>query len=112
MAALEPQASSLREEAADLRKRADRITDEIAEIEARIPEDSDKTVDFYKDMLTHQRQTLTDYASERGAIKAKMESIIEAEAQVAELRKQVAGIAATLNDYATLVQAFGLDGIQ
>ena len=112
VAALEPQASSLREEAADLRKRADRITDEIAEIEARIPEDSDKTVDFYKDMLTHQRQTLTDYASERGAIKAKMESIIEAEAQVAELRKQVAGIAATLNDYATLVQAFGLDGIQ
>lgn len=112
VAALEPQASSLREEAVDLRKKADSITDEIAEIEARIPEDSDKTVDFYKDMLTHQRQTLTDYAAERGAIKAKMESITEAEAQVAELRKQVAEIATTLNDYATLVQAFGLDGIQ
>ena len=82
------------------------------QIEARIPEDSDKTVDFYKDMLTHQRQTLTDYAAERGAIKAKMESITEAETQAAELRKQVAEIATTLNDYATLVQAFGLDGIQ
>ena len=112
VAALEPQASSLREEAVDLRKKADSITGEIAEIEARIPEDSDKTVDFYKDMLTHQRQTLTDYAAERGAIKAKMESITEAETQAAELRKQVAEIATTLNDYATLVQAFGLDGIQ
>ena len=69
-------------------------------------------MDFYKDMLTHQRQTLTDYAAERGAIKAKMESITEAETQAAELRKQVAEIATTLNDYATLVQAFGLDGIQ
>ena len=48
----------------------------------------------------------------RGEIKAKLQMIDEATEQIAQLRSELTEIAEKLNDYTTLVQAFGIDGIQ
>ena len=48
----------------------------------------------------------------RGEIKAKLQMIDEATEQIAALRSELTEIAEKLNDYTTLVQAFGIDGIQ
>src|SRR5699024_10893850 len=63
-------------------------------------------------ILNSRRKEVTDRATQRGTIKAKLDAISEAEAQTAKLRREVEEAAASLNDYTTLVQAFGLDGIQ
>lgn len=48
----------------------------------------------------------------RGEIKAKLQMIDEATEQIEQLRSELTEIAEKLNDYTTLVQAFGIDGIQ
>ena len=48
----------------------------------------------------------------RGEIKAKLQMIDEATEQITQLRSELTEIAEKLNDYTTLVQAFGIDGIQ
>ena len=63
-------------------------------------------------ILEAHRKTSTNYVTRRGEIKAKLDTIAEAEKQTASLRKDVESIASTLDDYTTLVQAFGIDGIQ
>ena len=70
-------------------------------------------LDVYKrQALESRRKSLTEFATQRGVIKAKLEAISEAEAQTAKLRRDIEDAAATLNDYTVLTQAFGLDGIQ
>lgn len=58
------------------------------------------------------RKTITDLTTRRGELKAKLSAIAEAEEKATELRRDVEATAIVLNDYTTLVQAFGLEGIQ
>lgn len=110
--ALAPQAEELRREAEELKQRQASAVIDATAIKGRIPEDDAAVTAALRDRLKGQRQTLNDIATERGAIKAKMDSIAEAERQTGILRHEVEEIALVLNDYTTLVQAFGLDGIQ
>ena len=59
-----------------------------------------------------QRRSLTDLATRRGQLKAKLEDIAEAETKSSELRWEAEAVGVVLSDYTTLAQAFGLDGIQ
>lgn len=65
-----------------------------------------------KQARAQARRELDEIATKRGEIKAKLERISEAEEKIVELRGEIQKTAAVLNDYTTLAQAFGLDGIQ
>ena len=84
-------------EAEDIRQRAPKAPGDVKGLRAA---------------LESRRKSLTEFATQRGVIKAKLEAISEAEAQTAKLRRDIEDAAATLNDYTVLTQAFGLDGIQ
>lgn len=113
--ALEPQVAELNREAAELEKKASEVAEMAAGIRGRLPErapaQTAQLLGLRAIRDTH-RKTLQDFATQRGAIKAKLDTIAEAEDQMKGLRREVEEIAATLNDYTTLAQAFGLDGIQ
>lgn len=109
--ALEPQIERDTADIADLKQKRAVATLEAQEIAARLPADVPNTAAL-RSSLESLRQEVTSLATERGQIAAKMASIAEAEAQIAQLRLEVDRIAGTLQDYTTLVQAFGLDGIQ
>lgn len=108
---MEPQLARMREDLDALAKKIEGATREAAEIKARIPAEAGSTAGL-RVLLDAHRKTSTDYATRRGEIKAKLDTIAEAEQQTAELRKEVESIASALDDYTTLVQAFGIDGIQ
>jgi exonuclease SbcC len=60
-----------------------------------------------------ERESYKTTLSQRvGGLNAKLESIASAEAQWKEYRDETTIVARTLNDYQTLAQAFGIDGIQ
>ncbi|MEA4901888.1 metallophosphoesterase [Desulfitobacterium sp.] len=66
--------------------------------------------------LTERRRTLTEAQNnaiaERGGIKTRLEAIADAQRQYDEYAAEVKATARSLNDYQTLAQAFGIDGIQ
>ena len=109
--ALAPQIESLQREVADLEEKWAKAQGEAIEAADRIP---DPPSGFLRldASIRMKRNTLTEIASERGAISSKLETITEAEENSAALRREAEGAAITLNDYATLAQAFGIDGIQ
>ena len=111
MEALAPQVETLDGEIERLRAKQEDAEREATEIRGRIPE---QTGGFsrLKAAVDFSRGRLTELATRRGELKAKLEAIAEAEAQGAELRKAVFAAAATLDDYTTLAQAFSIDGIQ
>lgn len=109
--AVKPQIESLKTEIDEtLQKKAIALLD-ADNIRKRI---SAPTVDAdgLRRQISAGRTTLNMNASKRGEIKAKLNAISDAEAQISDLRIQVEEIATNLQDYQTLAHAFGLDGIQ
>lgn len=109
--ALSPQIDRLTAEIEDIKKKRDKAEAEAYEIRARIPTQQNAGADTLRALITGYRRSITDYATQRGTIKAKLEAISEAEAQMAELRKSIEETAAVLDDYTILGQAFSIDGI-
>ena len=109
--ALEPQLERLRLEIAELTRKVITAHQEAEDIRQRAPK-APGDVKGLRAALESRRKSLTEFATQRGVIKAKLEAISEAEAQTAKLRRDIEDAAATLNDYTVLTQAFGLDGIQ
>ena len=109
--ALEAHLAELERDIADLAAKRAEAASSAADLLARLPA-KDNQLPGLKAIRDTHRATINDLATQRGAIKAKLESIAEAEAQTAELRKDVAATAKVLDDYTTLAAAFGLDGIQ
>ena len=112
VSSLSPVIEQMRGEITTMEAKLEAIKTEAQEIRARVPEGSDIDLGFYQISLSNLRSKANRYASERGAIKAKLEQVAEAEEQTAKLRQTVSGLASMLDDYAALAQAFGLDGIQ
>lgn len=108
---LEPQIERLRLEIAELTRKVITAHQEAEDIRQRAPK-APGDVKGLRAVLESRRKSLTEFATQRGVIKAKLEAISEAEAQTAKLRQDIEDAAATLNDYTVLTQAFGLDGIQ
>ena len=109
--ALEAHLAELERDIADLTAKQTEAASSAADLLTRLPA-KDNQLPGLKAIRDTHRATINDLATQRGAIKAKLESIAEAETQTAELRKDVAATAKVLDDYTTLAAAFGLDGIQ
>ncbi|MBS6355974.1 SMC family ATPase, partial [Oscillibacter sp.] len=109
--ALEPQIERLRLEIAELTQKVTTASQEAEDIRQRAPKAPGDAAGL-RAVLESRRRSLTEFATQRGVIKAKLDAISEAETQVVQLRREVENAAATLNDYTVLTQAFGLDGIQ
>lgn len=109
--ALAPQIRKLKAEVEELRGKSEQALREADEIAARVP-GGGNVVDRIRANIEAQRRSLTDLATRRGQLKAKLEDIAEAETKSSELRREAEAVGVVLSDYTTLVQAFGLDGIQ
>ena len=109
--ALEAHLAELERDITDLVAKRAEAASSAADLLTRLPA-KDNQLPGLKAIRDTHRATINDLATQRGAIKAKLESIAEAETQTAELRKDVAATAKVLDDYTTLAAAFGLDGIQ
>ena len=109
--ALAPQIRKLKAEVEELRGKSEQALREAEEIAARVP-GGGNVVDRIRANIEAQRRSLTDLATRRGQLKAKLEDIAEAETKSSELRREAEAVGVVLSDYTTLAQAFGLDGIQ
>ena len=109
--ALEPQIRKLKAEVEELRGKSEQALREADEIAARVP-GGGNVADRIRANIEAQRRSLTDLATRRGQLKAKLEDIAEAETKSSELRREAEAVGVVLSDYTTLAQAFGLDGIQ
>lgn len=109
--ALAPQIRKLKEEVEELRGKSEQALREADEIAARVP-GGGNVVDRIRANIEAQRRSLTDLATRRGQLKAKLEDIAEADTKSSELRREAEAVGVVLSDYTTLAQAFGLDGIQ
>ena len=109
--ALAPQIRKLKEEVDELRGKSEQALREANEIAARVP-GGGNVADRIRANIEAQRRSLTDLATRRGQLKAKLEDIAEAETKSSELRREAEAVGVVLSDYTTLAQAFGLDGIQ
>lgn len=109
--ALAPQIRKLKEEVDELRGKSEQALREADEIAARVP-GGGNVADRIRANIEAQRRSLTDLATRRGQLKAKLEDIAEAETKSSELRREAEAVGVVLSDYTTLAQAFGLDGIQ
>lgn len=109
--ALAPQIRKLKAEVEELRGKSEQALREADEIAARVP-GGGNVVDRIRANIEAQRRSLTDLATRRGQLKAKLEDIAEAETKSSELRREAEAVGMVLSDYTTLAQAFGLDGIQ
>ena len=109
--ALEPQIRKLKAEVEELRGKSEQALREADEIAARVP-GGGNVADRIRANIEAQRRSLTDLATRRGQLKAKLEDITAAEVKARELRREAEEAGVVLSDYTTLAQAFGLDGIQ
>lgn len=108
---LAPQIRKLKEEVDELRGKSEQALREADEIAARVP-GGGNVADRIRANIEAQRRSITDLATRRGQLKAKLEDIAEAETKSSELRREAEAVGVVLSDYTTLAQAFGLDGIQ
>lgn len=108
--ALAPQIRKLKAEVEELRGKSEQALREADEIAAAYGRRN--VVDRIRANIEAQRRSLTDLATRRGQLKAKLEDIAEAETKSSELRREAEAVGMVLSDYTTLAQAFGLDGIQ
>jgi exonuclease SbcC len=81
------------------------------EIRATIPTGESPTNEYTREKRDKETQK-TALAQQVGGLNGKLEAIASAEAQHDEYRAGVQETARTLNDYTTLAQCFGIDGIQ
>ena len=109
--ALAPQIRKLKEEVEELRGKSEQALREADEIAARVP-GGGNLADRIRANIEAQRRSLTDLATRRGQLKAKLDDIAEAETKSVELRREAESVGVVLSDYTTMAQAFGLDGIQ
>lgn len=109
--ALAPQVDRITAEIEEIKKKRDQAEADAHALRARIPASKYTGADRLRALISSNRKAVTDYATQRGTIKAKLEAITEAEAQMAELRKTIEKTAAVLDDYTILGQAFSIDGI-
>ena len=109
--ALASQVARLREEHAELGRKIAEAEAAAAEIRGRVPE-ADASAEALRSIVNSYREKVNGCAHHRGVISARLEDIAAAEEQIDGLRRDVEAIATTLNDYTTLAQAFGIDGIQ
>lgn len=109
--ALAPQIDRLNAEITELRAKREKAELEAHELRGRIPASFAGRAASLRALIDTKRKTITDYATQRGTIKAKLESIAEAEGQMEGLRKSIEATAAVLDDYTVLGQAFSIDGI-
>ena len=109
--ALRPQVASLEADIQQLEQKEAAAAVEATAIRAKIPPQTGEL-----EALSARRRALSDdlnkLSASRGGTQTKLDAIAEAEEQAATYRTDIAATARTLNDYQTLVQAFGLDGIQ
>lgn len=110
--ALTPQIERLTAEIEDIQKKWEQAEAEARELRGRVLSVEGGGGALRLQSLIHvHRKTVTDYATQRGTIKAKLDAISDAEAQMAELRKSIEETATVLDDYTVLGQAFSIDGI-
>lgn len=111
--ALRPQVSSLEADIEQLKQKQATATVEAAAIRSKIPaETGGSTLAALTARRRELAETVNALSSSKGGTRTKLDAIAEAEEQAGEYRKDITAIARALNDYQTLVQAFGLDGIQ
>lgn len=108
---LAPQIDRLKGEIEEMEKKQMEALRDESDLRARIPQE-DSTAGGLRAVIDTHRRSMTGFATHRGEIKAKLDTIAKAEEQSEALRREVEETAATLNDYTTLAQAFGIDGIQ
>lgn len=106
LAELATEIAKLAEEKEALAKQAWDLSDRLKEM------DGSTDISARRQARSDARRELDEIATKRGEIKAKLDRIAEAEEKIQELRGEITRTAAVLNDYTTLAQAFGLDGIQ
>lgn len=109
--ALGPQIKKLKAEVEELRGKSEQALRDADEITDRVPAGGDMA-DRIRANIEAKRRELTDLATRRGQLRAKLEDIAEAEKKSRELRREAEEAGVVLSDYTTLAQAFGLDGIQ
>ncbi len=109
--ALGPQVQQLEAEATDLKAKQAAALIASNELLSRLPQ-GESPLPAMQEQKEKLNTEINDIAGRRGGISAKLKTIAEAEDKIAELREENEAIASKLNDYVTLVQAFGLDGIQ
>lgn len=110
-AALEPQIAALEADIESLNTKSGLATFAAVDLRRRIPE---ATSDL-PSLLNERSRLMLEHktiAGARGGIKTRLEGIAEAEKQTEKYRTDITAIGRMLNDYQTLAQAFGLDGIQ
>ena len=111
--ALRPQVSSLEADIEQLKQKQATATVEAAAIRSKIPaETGGSTLAALTARRRELAETVNALSASKGGTRTKLDAIAEAEEQAGEYRKDITAIARALNDYQTLVQAFGLDGIQ
>ena len=105
--------SSLEADIEQLKQKQATATVEAAAIRSKIPaETGGSTLAALTDRRRELTETVNALSASKGGTRTKLDAIAEAEEQAGEYRKDITAIARALNDYQTLVQAFGLDGIQ
>ncbi|OPZ65923.1 MAG: Nuclease SbcCD subunit C [Firmicutes bacterium ADurb.Bin506] len=110
-AALLPQITTLEDEAKELDAKAALAVIDAGEIRSRIPE-GESNLEALTDRRRWLSGHLNDLSADRGGVKTRLDAIAAAEEQATAHRADISATAKTLNDYQTLSQAFGLDGIQ
>ena len=109
--ALTKRIAALQTDIDGLKLKAEATASEAETIRARIPK---ATVDL--SMLESQRKETAgkqnDALSQLGGIETRLESVMEAQRQHDAYADEVKAVARSLNDYQSLAQAFGIDGIQ
>lgn len=109
---LKAQKAAMETDIGYLIQQKDEAMAEVRELNGKL----DDTYTSNLDALTASRRYITNDISttsaKQGEIAYKLDQIEAAEAQAADLRKEKDGYASALNDYQTLVKAFGLDGIR
>ena len=108
-----PQLAEITEEITKLAEEKEALAKQVYDLSDRLKEmGEDVDISARRQARDKARKELDEIATKRGEIKAKLERIAEAEEKITELRVEITKTAAVLNDYTTLAQAFGLDGIQ
>lgn len=109
--ALTPRIDALREDLDALLLKAEASSAEAEEIRARIPTEATDLapLEARRDELAKGHNHATAL---RGGIQSRLDAMADAQRQHDAYAEEVKAIARSLNDYMTLGQAFGIDGIQ
>lgn len=110
---LTEETSRLAQEGKAIEAKRKEVETRLAEVEQSIPDDLTGTAAVRLESLrTLHKKELTKLSVRKGGVESELARIDEAEEQAQEYREQAVKASALLNDYMTLSQAFGLDGIQ